>query len=121
MIRSYTKRIVLLLILPLLWSGTIYLTQRPVDTRTKDGIELTMEEPLGNWRHDEALSHDCPAQADSIRTNATGDRVYEVRTAYFHRVILRQAGLMFLITLLVILLHDTILYLQRRRGRRKQA
>ncbi len=115
---SVIKRLALLLILPLLWSGCIYLTQRPVDTRAKDGIEITMEEPLGNWRHDEAMSHDCPAQADSIRTNATGDRVYEVRTAYFHRVILRQAGLMFLITLLVILLHDTILYLQRRRDKR---
>ncbi len=117
--RSYTKRLALLIVLPLLWSGCIYLTQRPVDTRAKDGIEITMEEPLGNWRHDEALSHDYPALADSIRTNTTGDRVYEVRTAYFHRVILRQAGLMFLITLLVILLHDTILYLQRRRENKK--
>ena len=116
--KSLTCRLILLLVLPLLWAAAIGLTQKPVDTRAKDGIEITMEEPLGGWRYDEDMATDLPAVADSIRCGATGDQVYEARIAYFPRILMRQALYIFLTTLLVILLHDgTTFLLTRRKGK----
>ena len=116
--KSLTRRLILLLVLPLLWAAAIGLTQKPVDTRAKEGIEITMEEPLGGWRYDADLATDLPAVADSIRGGATGDQVYEARIAYFPRILMRQALYIFLTTLLVILLHDgTTLLLTRRKGK----
>ncbi|MBR2945287.1 MAG: hypothetical protein IKC18_01250 [Bacteroidaceae bacterium] len=116
--KSLTCRLILLLVLPLLWAAAIGLTQKPVDTRAKEGIEITMEEPLGGWRYDEDMATDLPAVADSIRCGATGDQVYEARIAYFPRILMRQALYIFLTTLLVILLHDgTTFLLTRRKGK----
>lgn len=116
--KSLTRRLILLLVLPLLWAAAIGLTQKPVDTRAKDGIGITMEEPLGGWRYDEDMATDLPAVADSIRGGATGDQVYEARIAYFPRILMRQALYIFLTTLLVILLHDgTTFLLTRRKGK----
>ncbi|MBP3372968.1 MAG: hypothetical protein J6L60_00320 [Bacteroidaceae bacterium] len=116
--KSLTRRLILLLVLPLLWAAAIGLTQKPVDTRAKEGIEITMEEPLGGWRYDEDMATHCPAVADSIRGGATGDQVYEARIAYFPRILMRQALYIFLTTLLVILLHDgTTFLLTRRKGK----
>ncbi len=116
--KSLTRRLILLLVLPLLWAAAIGLTQKPVDTRAKEGIEITMEEPLGGWRYDEDMATDLPAVADSIRGGATGDQVYEARIAYFPRILMRQALYIFLTTLLVILLHDgTTFLLTRRKGK----
>lgn len=116
--KSFTRRLILLLVLPLLWAAAIGLTQKPVDTRAKEGIEITMEEPLGGWRYDEDMATDLPAVADSIRGGATGDQVYEARIAYFPRILMRQALYIFLTTLLVILLHDgTTFLLTRRKGK----
>lgn len=116
--KSLTSRLILLLVLPLLWAAAIGLTQKPVDTRAKEGIEITMEEPLGGWRYDEDMATDLPAVADSIRGGATGDQVYEARIAYFPRILMRQALYIFLTTLLVILLHDgTTFLLTRRKGK----
>lgn len=116
--KSLTRRLILLLVLPLLWVAAIGLTQKPVDTRAKEGIEITMEEPLGGWRYDEDMATDLPAVADSIRGGATGDQVYEARIAYFPRILMRQALYIFLTTLLVILLHDgTTFLLTRRKGK----
>ena len=116
--KTLTRRLILLLVLPLLWAATIGLTQKPVDTRAKEGIEITMEEPLGGWRYDEDMATDLPAVADSIRGGATGDQVYEARIAYFPRILMRQALYIFLTTLLVILLHDgTTFLLTRRKGK----
>lgn len=116
--KSLTCRLILLLLLPLLWAAAIGLTQKPVDTRAKEGIEITMEEPLGGWRYDEDMATDLPAVADSIRGGATGDQVYEARIAYFPRILMRQALYIFLTTLLVILLHDcTTFLLTRRKGK----
>lgn len=116
--KSLIRRLILLLVLPLLWAAAIGLTQKPVDTRAKDGIEITMEEPLGGWRYDEDMATDLPAVADSIRGGATGDQVYEARIAYFPRILMRQALYIFLTTLLVILLHDgTTFLLTRRKGK----
>lgn len=114
--KSLTRRLILLLVLPLLWAAAIGLTQKPVDTRAKEGIEITMEEPLGGWRYDEDMATDLPAVADSIRGGATGDQVYEARIAYFPRILMRQALYIFLTTLLVILLHDgtTFLFTHRK-------
>lgn len=113
--KSLTCRLILLLVLPLLWAAAIGLTQKPVDTRAKEGIEITMEEPLGGWRYDEDMATDLPAVADSIRGGATGDQVYEARIAYFPRILMRQALYIFLTTLLVILLHDGTTFLLTRR------
>ena len=116
--KSLTRRLILLLVLPLLWAAAIGLTQKPVDTRAKEGIEITMEEPLGGWRYDEDMATDLPAVSDSIRGGATGDQVYEARIAYFPRILMRQALYIFLTTLLVILLHDgTTFLLTRRKGK----
>lgn len=116
--KSLTRRLILLLVLPLLWAAAIGLMQKPVDTRAKEGIEITMEEPLGGWRYDEDMATDLPAVADSIRGGATGDQVYEARIAYFPRILMRQALYIFLTTLLVILLHDcTTFLLTRRKGK----
>lgn len=116
--KSLTRRLILLLVLPLLWAAAIGLMQKPVDTRAKEGIEITMEEPLGGWRYDEDMATDLPAVADSIRGGATGDQVYEARISYFPRILMRQALYIFLITLLVILLHDgTTFLLTRRKGK----
>lgn len=116
--KSLTRRLILLLVLPLLWAAAIGLTQKPVDTRAKEGIEITMEEPLGGWRYDEDMATHCPAVADSISGGATGDQVYEARIAYFPRILMRQALYIFLTTLLVILLHDgTTFLLTRRKGK----
>lgn len=116
--KSLTRRLILLFVLPLLWAAAIGLTQKPVDTRAKEGIEITMEEPLGGWRYDEDMATDLPAVADSIRGGATGDQVYEARIAYFPRILMRQALYIFLTTLLVILLHDgTTFLLTRRKGK----
>lgn len=116
--KSLTRRLILLLVLPLLWAAAIGLTQKPVDTRAKDGIGIIMEEPLGGWRYDADLATDLPAVADSIRGGATGDQVYEARIAYFPRILMRQALYIFLTTLLVILLHDgTTFLLTRRKGK----
>lgn len=116
--KSLTRRLILLLVLPLLWAAAIGLAQKPVDTRAKEGIEITMEEPLGGWRYDEDMATDLPAVADSIRGGATGDQVYEARIAYFPRILMRQALYIFLTTLLVILLHDgTTFLLTRRKGK----
>lgn len=116
--KSLTRRLILLLVLPLLWAAAIGFTQKPVDTRAKEGIEITMEEPLGGWRYDKDMATDLPAVADSIRGGATGDQVYEARIAYFPRILMRQALYIFLTTLLVILLHDcTTFLLTRRKGK----
>ena len=116
--KSLTRRLILLLVLPLLWAAAIGLMQKPMDTRAKEGIEITMEEPLGGWRYDEDMATDLPAVADSIRGGATGDQVYEARIAYFPRILMRQALYIFLTTLLVILLHDgTTFLLTRRKGK----
>lgn len=116
--KSLIRRLILLLVLPLLWAAAIGFMQKPVDTRAKEGIEITMEEPLGGWRYDEDMATDLPAVADSIRSGATGDQVYEARIAYFPRILMRQALYIFLTTLLVILLHDcTTFLLTRRKGK----
>lgn len=116
--KSLIRRLILLLVLPLLWAAAIGLMQKPVDTRAKEGIEITMEEPLGGWRYDEDMATDLPAVADSIRGGATGDQVYEARIAYFPRILMRQALYIFLTTLLVIWLHDgTTFLLTRRKGK----
>ena len=116
--KSLTRRLILLLVLPLLWAAAIGLMQKPVDTRAKEGIEITMEEPLGGWRYDEDMATDLPAVADSIRGGATGDQVYEARIAYFPRILMCQALYIFLTTLLVILLYDgTTFLLTRRKGK----
>ena len=118
--KSLIRRVVLLFALPLVWAAFIGVTQKPVDTRAKDGIEITMEEPLGGWRYDVDMASDFPAVADSIRGGATGDQVYEARMDYFPNVLMRQAFFLFLATLLVILLHDgaTLLLLRRKGGKR---
>lgn len=118
--KDIVRRLMLLLALPLVWSAFIGLTQKPVDTRAKEGIGITMEEPLGGWRYDADLATDLPAVADSIRGGATGDQVYEARIAYFPRILMRQALYIFLATLLVIFLHDgATLLLARRKGEKR--
>lgn len=115
--RAFIKRILVLVILPLLWGQCIYFTQKPVDTRSRDGVEITMEEPLGNWRFDAALAEDCPEEAESIRANASGDKVYAVRTAYFHRVVMRQSLYALLVVLGVVLFHDGVTLILKKRGK----
>lgn len=113
------KRIAFLILAPAFWGLCVYVFQRPVDTRAKDGIEITMEEPLGNWRFDSGLAQDYPALADSIRTNASGDYVYTVRKTYFRKIVAIQSLYVFLAALIVILFHDGVTFWQTRRKGKK--
>lgn len=113
------RRLLLLVFIPLIWTGCLYIFQRPADTRTKGNVEIVMEEPLGNWRFDAQLAEDCPAEADSLRTSVTGDKVFAIRSSYFHTVLARQGFTMLLVTLAIILFHDGLRLLFRRRGMRQ--
>lgn len=116
--KSLFRRMALLLVLPLLWVAVIGLQHKPVDTRTKDGVAITMEEPLGGWRYDSDMASDCPVVADSLRNGAIGDAVYEARIAYFPRVLMTQALYVLLATLLVIFLHDIVTIILIRKNKK---
>lgn len=106
--RGITVRMLVLILVPMLWGLAFYFSGRPADVRTRDGVTITMEEPLGTWRYDEQLAKHCPHLADSLRTTVTGDVVYRIRSTYFYTLVQKQVSLVCIALIVVMAAYEII-------------
>lgn len=112
------KRLILTICLPVLWCAVLYVSQRPADTRAREGVEISMDEPLGSWSHDQALHRHFAPQVAALPTPATGTQVYQLRMRYFRRFMALQALYMLGAVLAVIGIHDVAdRYFSHRKGK----
>ena len=112
--RGITVRMLILILVPICWGLLFYFAGRPADVRTRDGITITMEEPLGSWRYDEKLAKDCPHLADSLRATVTGDVAYRIRSTYFYTLVQKQVSLVCIALIVLMVAYE--FFASRRKG-----